>query len=289
MTTFTRVLEQAEHDRALREPGAPRVPGAAPASQRPPAAAATGEASAEGIDGHLVSLLAPDSFAAEQFRMLAHAVAERGKGVVAVSSPAVGEGKTVTAINLAGALAQAPGARVLLVDADLRRPSVAPYLGLDHSTSRGLVDAVLDPGLSLVDIVAGCPSFNLEVVPAGRPVPVPYKLLSSTRLDQLLDDARRQYDHVVLDLPPVVGLPDCRVISRCLDGLLLVVAAHKTSRPLLTEALRALESTKVIGLAFNGDDGLHDGYSDHYHRSPGTRGATADRGGRRRGFRFWSR
>src|SRR5688500_7155370 len=102
------------------------------------------------LDDHLVSLLAPASFAADQYRTLRGLIeqAKRATGlaVVAISSPDAGDGKTTTAINLAGTLAQASGARVLLADLDLRRPSVEARLGLRVAESRGLVDAILDRG-----------------------------------------------------------------------------------------------------------------------------------------------
>src|SRR5207302_7946689 len=97
----------------------------------------------DGLDGHFVSLVTPATFEAEQYRALRHMIEElhasSGLAVVAVSSPSVGDGKTTTAINLAGALAQSPDARVLLIDADLRRPSLARHLSLQGSPSPGLV------------------------------------------------------------------------------------------------------------------------------------------------------
>src|SRR3989304_9683219 len=127
----------------------------------------------------LVSLLRPTSFEAEQFRTLRYIVEQLHKDanlqVVAVSSPGAGDGKTTTAINLAGALAQAPDARVLLVDADLRQPSVSKYLGIDDSRSLGLVDAILKPGLQLEDIEWGLPPFNLSALPVGQPPAAPYE------------------------------------------------------------------------------------------------------------------
>src|SRR3989440_4503123 len=106
----------------------------------------------EGLDGHFVSLVTPATFEAEQYRALRHMIEElhaaSGLAVVAVSSPSVGDGKTTTAINLAGALAQSPDARVLLIDADLRRPSIARHLGLQGSPSPGLVGALVDRTLT---------------------------------------------------------------------------------------------------------------------------------------------
>src|SRR5436190_17896024 len=115
--------------------------GAAAASLRPPVHRAE-------IAEQLVSLLSPNSFAADQYRTLRHSIErlrrEGGLRVLAMTSPTPGDGKTVTTLNLAGALAQGHDARVLVVDADLRRPSVAKYLGLDLQPSRGLSDVLLD-------------------------------------------------------------------------------------------------------------------------------------------------
>jgi capsular exopolysaccharide synthesis family protein len=205
-----------------------------------------------------VSLLAPASFEAEQYRALRHVIEQRHKvtdlSIVAVSSPGAGDGKTTTAINLAGTLAQAPDARVLLVDADLRRAALADRLGLAETGALGLVDAILDPRLSLSAVVQERPHLNLCVVAAGRIPAAPYEVLKSPRLGQLLAEARQQFDYVVLDTPPLVAVPDCQVIGKLVDGFLIVVTAHRTGRKLLEEALKTTEPAKVVGLVFNGDD-----------------------------------
>jgi capsular exopolysaccharide synthesis family protein len=288
MSKFFKALEQAERDRALMggkrpESLAPRVAGA-PAggpAHTPPEAP-------EGVEEHLVSLLTPASFEAEQYRALRHTVEQLhktgGLRVVAVSSPAVEEGKTTTAINLAGALAQAPDARVLLVDADLRRPSLARFVALPAPGAPGLVNAILDPGLALERIVQPRPPFNLSVVPAGQPPPSPYDLLKSPRLGGLLDEARQGYDYVVLDAPPLCPVQDCRVIARWVDGFLVVVAAHRTPRRLVEEALNVVERAKMIGLVFNEDDDPAAAYGSYYGYYRGYPRAGENGGGRR-----WSR
>ena len=225
----------------------------------------------------LVSLLRPTSFEAEQYRTLRYIVEQLHKDanlqVVAVSSPGAGDGKTTTAINLAGALAQAPDARVLLVDADLRQPSVSKYLGIDDSRGLGLVDAILKPGLQLDDIAWCLPPFNLSALPVGQPPAAPYEVLKSPRLAKLLEEARQRYDYVVVDTPPLVPVPDCRVMAKWVDGFLLVVAAHKTPRKLVEEALNVMDPTKTLGLIFNNDDRPLSGYYGYYYTSGQTPGA----------------
>lgn len=292
MSKFFKALEQAERDRALRRGDAPRsadptatsVPkteSAEPVTRRRPPADSAG-----GVDDHLVSLIAPAAFEAEQYRALRHIVEQlhktRDLRIVAVSSPGVGDGKSVTAINLAGALAQAPDARVLLVDADLRRPSVASLLALGGSDSPGLVDLILDPTLTLERVARPRSPFNLSVIPAGEVPPSPYEVLKAPRLGELLDEARRRYDYIVVDAPPLCPVQDCRVIAHWVDGFLLVVAAHHTPRRLVGEALNVVERGKMLGLVFNGDDqspasfygyyGYHGGSADANPASPNGHG-----------------
>jgi capsular exopolysaccharide synthesis family protein len=237
--------------------------------------------SADGVDDHLVSLVAPATFEAEQYRALRHVIEQFHKAqdlrVVAVSSPGMGDGKSTTAINLAGALAQARDARVLLVDADLRRPSVASLLALGASDGSGLVNAILDPSLTLEHVARPRLPFNLSVITAGQTPPSPYEVLKSPRLGELLDEARRRYDYIVVDAPPLCTVQDCRVIAHWVDGFLLVVAAHQTPRGLVEEALNVVERGKMLGIIFNGDDHMpsrHSGYYGYYGGHADSSGTT---------------
>jgi Mrp family chromosome partitioning ATPase len=91
-------------------------------------------------------------------------------------------------------------------------------------------------------------------LPAGRRPSAPYEVLQSPRLGELLAAARQRYDYVVLDTPPLVAVPDCRIIGKLVDGILIVVSAHRTARKLLEEALHVTEPAKIVGLVLNGDD-----------------------------------
>ena len=212
---------------------------------------------AESVDDRLVTLLTPNSFAGEQYRTLRHLVekmhTETGVSVVGVSSPSIGDGKTTTAINLAGALAQARETKVLLIDMDLRRPAVNGQLGLRGFNPKGVV-AVLGAGASLDDVIVELPMFNLSIIPSGPRQSAPYELLKSSRLHQMMDEARRRFDYVIVDTPPVIAVPDCRVISSGVDGFLIIVNAHKTPTRLLSETVNVLGQSKVLGLIFNRDD-----------------------------------
>lgn len=224
------------------------------------------------VDEHLVSLVNPASFEAERYWVLRHKVEQihrnSGLSIVAVASPVAGDGKTTTAINLAGTLAQPPASRVLLVDLDFRRPSVGKSLMINHPGGRGLVNAIFDPDLKLEDVVQHHPSCNLSILLPGQAhttPSTPYELLKSPRLEELMEEARRKYDYVVLDTPPLVLIPDGQVISDWVDGFLIVVAAHKTPRKLLEEALNGMGPDKIMGLVFNGDDRPLYGYYKYYY------------------------
>jgi capsular exopolysaccharide synthesis family protein len=218
-----------------------------------------------------VSLLNPSSFEAEQYRVLRHVVETLRKDanlqIVAITSPGIGDGKTTTAINLAGALAQSADPRVLLADLDLRRPMVARQLGLGRPR-RSLVDALLEPSLTLEDTIEHLPRFNLSVLPAAGPAVGPYELLRSPRLEALLEDARQRYDYVVLDAPPFAPVPDCRLLAKSVDGFIIVVAAHRTPRGMLAEVLDLIDPAKVVGLVFNSDDERRSSYYNVYGVAP---------------------
>jgi len=263
MSTFFRALERAEQERAMRHPAAPApvtesapiapppTPPAPPATapEPPPVrtprsvfraptppretaprpiAAPTRSHDYE-LEEHLVSLTAPSSFEADQYRALRHMVEQLRRSselsVIAVSSPDGADGKTTTTINLAGALAQDPDARVLLVDADLRGGNLAVRLGIDEHTP-GFVDAILNPSLTLEAVTQVLPYLNLSVLQAGRRPTSPYEVLKSPRVGELLAEARTKYEYVIVDTPPLVSVPDARIIAKSVDGFLIVVAAN---------------------------------------------------------------
>jgi capsular exopolysaccharide synthesis family protein len=220
----------------------------------------------------LVSFVAPSSLEADQYRMLRHAVErlhqDQGYQVFGVTSAAAADGKSVTTLNLAGSLAQSRGSRVVVICADLHRETVPQYLGIKGVTTPGLGDALSNEHYSLSQVVHRLEGFNVSIVPAGNVQSRPYELLSSRRLQTLIEEARGLFDYVLVDTPPVAPLADCRLLSRWVDGFIFVVAAHKTPRKLLAEALRVFEPGKLLGVVFNGDDQPLSPYYGYYARSP---------------------
>jgi len=208
------------------------------------------------IDDHLVSLLAPTSFAAEQYRAVRLAIEtlrhERGTRVVAVSSPGRGDGRTMTTLNLAGALAQAPDARVVLLEADLRHPTVARYLGLPGA--RGLSSYLLDPAMPVDEVLQRPTSIAFAVLPAGTASSMPYELLKAPRLAALIDELRQRYDYVLVDTPSALPFPDVGILRDLVDGFIVVVRANRTPREQLSDTMTILGRPRTLGLVFNDDE-----------------------------------
>jgi len=240
------------------------------ASPRKPASAATASP-----DEQLVSLTKPHSFEAEQYRTLGQIVETRRKSkghkVIAVSSAGIGDGKTTTTLNLAGALAQSRGSRVLVIDGDLRCPAVATQLRLGGPIRPGLAGALKRTQVALSDALHSLPEWNLSVLSAGAVEASPYELLKSAAFERLMIEARNDFDYVLVDCPPLLAVPDCRVIERVVDGFLVVVLADSTPRKLLEEAFNVLPAEKVVGIIFNRDTRPLSGYYGYYGRSYGGR------------------
>jgi capsular exopolysaccharide synthesis family protein len=230
-------------------PLAPPAPPAAPAWPDAPAAAAPPVVQ---IDRRLAAALAPQSLAAEQYRSVRTRIrqAENGRPLRAlvVTSPGKGDGKSLTAANLSLTMAQEFQQRVLLVDSDLRRPTIHRLFGLQQSP--GLVD-VLMGGATLEEALVGVPEHHLTILPSG-PVPThPAELLGSSAMRRLLDTVRTEFDRVLLDMPPVAPLADVSIVAAMADGLLMIVRAGATTKPAIESALAGLDGSKVVGIILN--------------------------------------
>jgi protein-tyrosine kinase len=187
----------------------------------------------------------------EEYRKLAaslhQAQLDRGLQVLLVASAVPGEGKTLTAANLALTLSLSYGRRTLLVDADLRRPSM-------HTLFKLPVTSGLSEGLSAEDAVrvsAVQISRLLAVLPAGRPAANPVPLLTSARMQQLIADARQHFDWVIIDTPPVALLTDTNLLATMADASLLVISAGHTQHPLVAKAVETLGRSKIFGVVLN--------------------------------------
>jgi len=220
------------------------------------------------LDPRLVAAIAPQSLAAEQYRSLRARIkaAENGRSVrtIVVTSPSKGDGKSLTAANLALTMAQEFHQRVLLLDGDLRRPSVARMFGVEEGP--GLAD-VLTGAADLDMALTHLTDQRLTLLRAGTPPGQPAELLGSTGMRRVLDTLRTQFDRILIDMPPVAPLADVQVLAPMTDAIVMVVRAGITEKPAIERALSGLEITKVLGLVLNeaggGDPGYHGyGYAD---------------------------
>lgn len=200
-------------------------------------------------------------------------VAERSRSIV-ISSSVSGEGKTTTAINLAVSLADA-GSRVLLMDADLRRPSIAEYLGLEGGTG---LTTVLIGKATVADVAQPWETTSLDILPAGQLPPNPSELLGSKAMRSLLDQVTSMYDIVLIDSPPLLPVTDAAVIGRQVGGLLVVAGVDRIHRPQFRETMESLDTAgcHVVGVVINkiarGDVGAY-GYG--YYGSDQSAGPAA--------------
>ena len=258
-------------DDVLARPRPAEAPRSAPPAERPaappagrsPAFEATPRLMAQ-LDAHLVAALAPSSLAAEQYRSLRTRIkridAGRALRTIAVTSPNKGDGKSLTAANLALTMAQEFQQRVLLVDCDLRRPSVHQLFGLSEGPGLGDVlmnAAELDHSLILL------PEHHLTVLPAGLPPSNPAELLGSAAMRRVLDTLRSRFDRILIDVPPVAPLADLHILAPMLDGLLMIVRAGITPKPAIERALAGLDPAKVLGLVLNESGGERDSYANY--------------------------
>ncbi|MGY1708524.1 polysaccharide biosynthesis tyrosine autokinase [Geodermatophilus sp. SYSU D00758] len=223
-----------------------------------------------GDAGRVPVAAAPHSPQAESFRQLRTnlqflrvpedpSVGDGRALVLALTSSLPGEGKSTVSSNLAAALAET-GARVLLVDADLRRPAVAGVLGMEGAV--GLTTVLL--GRAAVDeVVQDWGSAGLHVLTSGAVPPNPAELLGSPAMHRLVEDLRRSYDYVLLDTAPLLPVADAAVLSRVVDGTVVVAQAGRVRRHQLAEALNGLEqvSARVLGLVLNRVPGSREEYA----------------------------
>jgi len=160
-----------------------------------------------------------------------------GPATFAITSPGPGDGKSTVALNLASSIA-ANGSRVLLVEADLRRPQIHSYLSLEGGA--GLTDVLIGRAL-FADVVQTWGSPNLHVLSSGRVPPNPSELLGSQQMRDLMTHVQDMYDVVLYDTPPLLPVPDAAILSRNVGGVLLVVAVDRTRRDAIRAATASLQ------------------------------------------------
>lgn len=195
-----------------------------------------------------------DNLLIEQFRRLAavlhHAQVQRHAHTVMIASAVPAEGKSLTASNLALTLSRSYDKRVLLVDTDLRRPSLHTLFNVSNSV--GLTTTLNDPKQGRLPVVQV--HQNLWLLPAGQPDPNPTSLVTSPAMKQLLEEASTQFDWVILDTPPVGLMPDANLLAAMVDAAFVVVNAGETPYPLVKKAVDAIGLERVLGVVLNRAD-----------------------------------
>jgi succinoglycan biosynthesis transport protein ExoP len=205
----------------------------------------------------LVTQVRPQSQMAESYRALRTSLLLSNLGappkVIMITSALPQEGKTTTSINCAVVLAQ-KGIRVLLIDADLRRPSIHKTLGMGP---RSGLSNVLTGSATLQQTITRSPVLpNLSVLPAGTPPPNPAELLASPNMRDVLEELRGQYDHIVIDTPPTLSVTDAVVLSPRADAIVLVIRSGHTTKQALRRSRDILMqvNAKVSGVLLNAVD-----------------------------------
>lgn len=189
-----------------------------------------------------------------------------GKGrVIGVTSAIQAEGKSTTAANTAYALSEA-GYRVLLLEADLRKPTISSKLEVTRTP--GLTNLLVSRG-DYREIVQNCsaaPKFDL--ISSGDIPPNPSELLGSERMAQVIDELKADYDYIIMDLPPVTVVSDAMAVSKLMDGVIMVIRGGVSDQHMLEEALRQLDmvNVRIVGFAYRDSEQAKKIYNSKYSK-----------------------
>ncbi|HVG20766.1 MAG TPA: polysaccharide biosynthesis tyrosine autokinase [Blastocatellia bacterium] len=207
------------------------------------------------------------SMAAEAYRALRTSVLLSAAGnppkTILVTSSQAGEGKTTTCINTALSLAQL-GSSVLIIDCDLRRPTTHKVLGVDHALG---LSTYLSRDVPIDNLIQRLPMKNVSLLPCGPIPPNPAELISSEKMRNMLAALETKYDHILLDSPPLINVTDPVILSRIVDGVILVVHAGMSARYLVRRARQELASVgaKIFGVVLNNVNLQREGYDGYYY------------------------
>ena len=204
------------------------------------------------IDPHIVTYFDSHSPITEQYRILRTNIQSINPSspprIIAITSAIHNEGKTVTTINLAITLANdLHKKKILLIDADLRKASLANYLGINPEV--GLADMLSD-GAAVDNAIVNIGINNLDILPAGSRKANPAELLSSPKMKKTLSELKKQYDYIVFDCPPVIPVTDGVVVGAQCDGVVVVVQAARTQRGTMRHTQDLLKQAHVKTLGY---------------------------------------
>ncbi len=210
------------------------------------------EVEAERVEPRLVSITQPHSAYCEEYRSLRTHILHKSQRQklqsIVVASVNPSEGKSVTALNLAWMLAQTDGVKALIIDSDLRMPSLTDYLGIE--TDKGLSD-ILSEKSTLIDSIVRLEPSGLHLLPGGQARNDVAELLSGPKFKEILREARDMFDYVIIDAPPLAIFTDAAVLINHADGAMLVVRSGKTKYTDVDRVLDSLPRERMLGVVLN--------------------------------------
>jgi len=226
----------------------------------------------------------PNSVVSEQYRKLKSGLVritsnDTFHNLIMVTSAIPGEGKSLTAANLAVSIAHEFDLTVLLIDADLRRPTIHRLLGFEPDV--GISDCLLD-GTDLADAIVRTNIDKLSIITSGREVANPLELFTSKTMLDLMADIKHRYNdrYVIIDTPPLLPFAESRTLAHLVDGVVLVVREGVTPQESIIEAKDLLRGCPVLGVVLNDSTSIDDeasNYSTYYYKSYKTPGKRAQR------------
>ena len=268
-SAFTAHTAKASDGMALPERTASRAVGATLNAARPTRASGlvSYDVDAARVEPHLVAITQPRSPYCEQFRSLRTRILQAGEReqmrTFVITSAGMAEGKTLTALNLAWLLAQTEGVRALLIDSDLRQPCATDYLAID--APRGLSE-VLGGELSLREAVVRLDPAGLYLLPGGQERDDCAELLSGPTYAGVISEARRLFDFIIIDAPPLGIFTDANLLINRADGALMVVRAGKTRYSMVDKLLAQLPRERMLGIVLNRADEELESNSYYYQQ-----------------------
>jgi capsular exopolysaccharide synthesis family protein len=213
-----------------------------------------------------VLIAPPHSFAGEEFRKLKTQIFHRLPNPphsILVTSATPQEGKTIVSVNLAMTISQEIHRKAILIDGDLRKPGL--HLEKSHN-SKGLSNYLSD-GIPLSEILINSEIENLRMITAGSPTRKPSELIGSKRMEELFKSLN-EFDgntYIIIDSPPIISATEPILVSRMVDGIILVVKANQTPRETISRAIKSLDRQKIIGIVFNQIDLRPSSYYSKYY------------------------
>ncbi|MBC7899105.1 MAG: CpsD/CapB family tyrosine-protein kinase [Saprospiraceae bacterium] len=225
------------------------------------------EINPESVNPRLVAITQPNSAYCEEYRSLRthilHKSQKQKLQSIVVASAGPSEGKSVTALNLAWLLAQTDGIKALIIDSDLRLPSLTEYLGIEAGVG---LSHVLEGQTSLQDAIIRLDPGGLHLLPGGSTRSNVAEMLSGPKFKAILRDAREMFDYVIIDAPPLGIFTDAAVLINHADGALLVVRANQTRYKEIDRILENLPRERMLGAVLNqSEDVMNESYYNHIY------------------------